>query len=72
MISCQHKVTEFANLWLCPYIILGAYSDIAHTMITCNHSMSKTLNLWLHAQISERGNNLVGPPGLEPGTKGFT
>jgi len=34
--------------------------------------MSKTLKIWLRAQRMSEMNEVVGPEGLEPSTKGFT
>lgn len=36
-----------------------------------HHSLSKTAKLWLQEQWGVSNEEMVGPPGLEPGTNGL-
>lgn len=49
----------------------GAGLTRGRTMLTGDHSLAKAAKLWFPAHTRPPVWMLVGPPGLEPGTKGL-
>lgn len=60
------------KLELRPLFSVPAASAVAKLCFPGNHKLAKAANLCLLPHARPASDYLVGPPGFEPGTKGFT